>query len=75
MWDVLELILNLLLELPLDFIDCTDFWRFSAAFFSSLALAGMIHWLGKSRADFISACLIVVGAAAGAYWEFRARRK
>jgi hypothetical protein len=75
MWDLLEMLLNFILEIPWDPVLADDFWRFSLCFFASLILAGVIELASSQSKPFRATSIVLLGALAGGYWEWRSRRR
>ncbi|HLH54069.1 MAG TPA: hypothetical protein VKY92_10700 [Verrucomicrobiae bacterium] len=75
MWDLLEVLLVIVFDLPLDFIDLTRIWRFLVALAGSIALAAIISWALDGKDFQLPAAVLATGAAAGVFWEICSRIK
>ncbi len=74
MWEILELLLNVLLD-SCDLLDAFEFWRFFISLLSSLLLAFLMKWLMPGCAAWISFPLVGTGVALGARWEWKSRKR
>jgi len=75
MEDLLGMLLELVFELPLDWIDPVDYWRLSSTWISSLALGGLLQWWLAARTPALFAAAGLLGLVGGVVWEWRSRRR
>ena len=75
MWELLELILNIVFECFFSGADVEEYWRFWGSFIFSFGIAWLIEFALGSISHALGACVVVIGSVAGILWEIRSRRK
>ena len=75
MWDLLEWLLVLLIELPVDSWEFFEAWRFTIIFGIGTIAAEFVECALDSGSGFIPAAILVGGAILGIAWEWHSRKK